>query len=106
MNKQASLRTPTLILVATAVILVAFGVPTLAQDGIGKKYNSRDLRPCSKTTSKTKTPTIAEAVASVICNSEHEAGIETLFFGRRRESDADRQGNAIQTRRLCKHFRH
>jgi len=80
MSKQSPLRTPTLMLVATAVILVAFGVPTFAQDGIGKKYNSRDPRPCSKTPSKTKTPTTAEAVASVICNSEHEAGIETLFL--------------------------
>lgn len=70
------------LLVLTVVTLITFGASgsVFAQEGIGKKYNSRDPRPCSETASKTKAPTNAEAVASVICNSEHEAGIETLYL--------------------------
>lgn len=68
-----------LTIIAMFIVLGTFGA-IFAQNGIGKKYNSRDPRECSETPSKTKAPTIAEAVASVICNSEHEAGIETLFL--------------------------
>jgi len=69
-----------LVPIAAAFILVTLAAPSFAQTGIGKKYNSRDPRPCSNTASKTKAPTIAEAIASVICNTEHEAGIETLML--------------------------
>ena len=65
--------------IAIVITLGAFG-SVFAQNGIGKKYNSRDPRTCSQTASKTNAPTIAEAVASVICNTEHEAGIETLML--------------------------
>lgn len=65
--------------IATFIVLGA-SISVFPQNGIGKKYNSRDPRECSETPSKTKAPTIAEAVASVICNSEHEAGIETLYL--------------------------
>lgn len=70
------------LMILTFVTLIIIGASNsiLAQSEIGKKYNARDPRPCSETPSKTKAPTIAEAVASVICNSEHEAGIETLFL--------------------------
>lgn len=61
-------------------LLVALVAPSFPQTGIGKKYNSRDPRPCSKAASKSQVPTMAEAVASVICNTEHEAGIETLYL--------------------------
>lgn len=65
--------------IVSASILGAF-TPALAQAGIGKDYNARDPRPCSKTASPTDRPTVAEAVASVICNGEHVAGIETLYL--------------------------
>ncbi|MEK7722973.1 MAG: hypothetical protein AAB336_01365 [Acidobacteriota bacterium] len=81
MKKQINQPHQSLLLttIAIFILLGAFG-SVFAQEGIGKKYNSRDPRPCSETPSKTKAPTIAEAVASVICNSEHEAGIETLYL--------------------------
>lgn len=70
------------LMILTIVALITFGASNsiFAQNGIGKKYNSRDPRPCSKTPSPNAKPTIAEAVASVICNGEHEAGIETLYL--------------------------
>ena len=81
MTKQINQRWQSLLLatIAAFIVLGASG-SVFAQDGIGKKYNSRDPRPCSEVASKTKVPTNAEVVASVICNSEHEAGIETLFL--------------------------
>ncbi len=81
MNKRINQRRQSLLLATIAVfIMLGTSGSVFAQNGIGKKYNSRDPRECSETASKTKAPTIAEAVASVICNSEHEAGIETLFL--------------------------
>lgn len=82
MKKQISKNWQSLFpaIIAIFFALGTSGIPTFAQNEIGKKYNSRDPRPCSETPSKSKAPTIAEAVASVICNSEHEAGIETLFL--------------------------
>lgn len=68
------------ITITAVFMLAALAAPSFAQNGIGKKYNSRDPRPCSEAASKTKAPTVAEAVASVICNTEHEAGIETLVL--------------------------
>lgn len=81
MTKQAIQPRQSLLLATISIFFVlgASGA-VFAQNGIGKKYNARDPRPCSETPSKTKAPTIAEVVASVICNSEHEAGIETLFL--------------------------
>ncbi|HRH43559.1 MAG TPA: hypothetical protein PKY82_18160 [Pyrinomonadaceae bacterium] len=79
MTKQRTQRRHSLLL-ATITAVFIFTASSFAQNGIGKKYNSRDPRPCSETPSKTKAPTIAEAIASVICNSEHESGIETLFL--------------------------
>ncbi len=81
MKKQIRKSWKSLMLTTVAMFVVlSASVSVFAQDGIGKKYNSRDPRPCSETPSKTKAPTNAEAVASVICNSEHEAGIETLYL--------------------------
>lgn len=81
MTKQISKSWKSLLFLTVATF-ITFGAANsiFAQNGIGKKYNSRDPRPCSETASKTKVPTNAEVVASVICNSEHEAGIETLFL--------------------------
>ncbi len=81
MTKQINKRRQSVFLAAIAIffILGASGA-VFAQNEIGKKYNARDPRRCSEAASKTKAPTVAEAVASVICNSEHEAGIETLYL--------------------------
>ena len=81
MTKQIN-QSRRLLLLAAISIFIVLGASgdIFAQNGIGKKYNSRDPQPCSETGSKTKAPTIAEATASVICNSEHEAGIETLML--------------------------
>ncbi len=68
-----------LTITATFVVLGSSG-SVLAQNGIGKKYNSRDPRPCSEAGTKSKAPSVGEAVASVICNTEHEAGIEMLVL--------------------------
>jgi hypothetical protein len=68
------------LVIIPAVIILVTSVSTFAQKGIGEKYNSRDPRLCSKAASPNAKPTIAEAVASVICNGEHEAGIETLYL--------------------------
>lgn len=81
MNKQINKLRQSLLL-ATIVTFIVLGASSFvfAQNGIGKKYNAREPRECSETASKTKIPTNAEVVASVICNSEHEAGIETLYL--------------------------
>jgi len=81
MTKQINQRRQSL-LIATIAAFIVMGASgsVFAQNGIGKKYNARDPRECSETASESKAPTVAEAVASVICNSEHEAGIETLFL--------------------------
>jgi len=81
MKKQINKRWQSLLLATIATFIVLGASDSVfAQNGIGKKYNSRDPRPCSEVASKTKVPTNAEVVASVICNSEREAGIETLFL--------------------------
>ena len=81
MSKQIIKGCRSLLLTTLAIFFVlgASGF-VLAQNGVGKKYNSRDPRQCSETASKTRVPTVAEAVASVICNTEHEAGIEMLVL--------------------------
>lgn len=79
MTKQIYKRWQSIFLATIAIFFVlgASGA-VFAQNEIGKKYNSRNPRRCIEAASKSKAPTIAEAVASVICNTEHEAGIETL----------------------------
>ena len=81
MREQILQPRPSLVASIVGVFALAgLAAPALAQNGIGQKYNSRDPRSCRETPSKSKAPTLAEAVESVICNSEHEAGIETLYL--------------------------
>ena len=78
-NNKTGWQTILSVTIAIGFLLGASG-SIFAQNGIGKKYNSRDPQPCGKTASRGKSPTAAEAVASVICNGEHEVGNESLFL--------------------------
>jgi len=64
------------ILMATIAMIFLLGVfsSTFAQKGSGAKYGARDPQQCAQTKAAGNKPTVAEAVAAVICNSEHEFG--------------------------------
>lgn len=81
MKKQNSQRLQWVLLAVIAgIFLLSANVKADAQGKLGAKYGSRDPRVCEKTPSPGKVPTAAEAVASIICNGEHERGNESLFL--------------------------
>lgn len=75
MKKQINQRWQSLLLatIATFIVLGASGA-VFAQKGIGAKYGARDPQPCENKKAAANKPTVAEAVAAVICNREREFG--------------------------------
>lgn len=76
MKKQTTSNWQTIVFNTIAALFFMFAAssPGFAQKGIGAKYSARDPQTCADKKASGVKPTVAEAVAAVICNSEGEFG--------------------------------
>lgn len=67
---------------ATVAALLSLGAlgATCAERTLGQKYGSREPHVCKDKAAAGKRVSVAEAVESFICHSEHEIGNESLFL--------------------------
>ena len=79
MKKQTNQRRQTILLAAIVTIFLLGAFDSTFAQGVGKRFNSRDPRPCVKTKATGIKPTVAEAVAAVICSGEGERS-DLLYF--------------------------